>query len=144
MIIVAIVLYFVFRSPLVVRKSVANVAMSEGGISQIKVVVRVKNRASKPIADIEVMDNVPHIADVQRELEIGSIQPHAILKHPKKGLMIRWNVENLEAGEERVLSYKMKSRLSILGEFNLQAATARAKVGNKVIISNSNRVSVCA
>ena len=61
---------------------------------------------------------------------------------PKKGVMIKWNIETLEAGDERVLSYKMKSRLSILGEFNLPAATARTKIGNKVIISNSNRVSV--
>ena len=90
------------------------------------------------------MDNVPHIADVQKDLEIGSIQPHAILKHPKRGLMIKWNIDNLETGEEKVLSYKMKSRLSILGEFNLQSATARAKIDNRVVISNSNRVSVSA
>ncbi len=140
----AVILYFVFRSPLVVRKSVASVSMSEGGISEAKVVVRVKNRSAEQITGIEVMDNVPHIADVHRDIEIGSIQPHAILRHPKRGLMIRWNVEALEPGDEKVLSYKMKSRLSILGEFSLQAATARAKVGNKVIISNSNRVSVSA
>ena len=142
LIIVAIVLYFLFRSPLVVRKSIANVGMSDGGISEAKIVVRVKNRSAKPIANIEVMDNVPHIANVEKELSIGSMQPHAIMQHPKKGIMIKWNIESLEAGDERVLSYKMKSRLSILGEFNLPAANARTKIGNKVIITNSNRVSV--
>lgn len=140
--IAAVILYFVFRSPLVVRKSVANIGMSEGGISEAKVVVRVKNRSAAQIANIEVMDNLPHIAHVEKELAIGSMQPHAILKHPKRGVMIRWAIETLEAGDERVLSYRMKSRLSILGEFNLPSATARCKVGNKVVISNSNRVSV--
>ena len=142
LIIVAIVLYFLFRSPLIVRKSIANVGMSEGGISEAKVVVRVKNRSPKTIFNIEVMDNVPHIANVEKELSIGSMQPHAIMQHPKKGIMIKWNIESIEPGDERILSYKMKSRLSILGEFNLPAANARTKIGNKVIITNSNRVTV--
>lgn len=138
----AVILYFLFRSPIVVSKSVANIGMSEGGISEAKIVVRVRNRSPDPITDIEVMDSLPHIAHVEKELSIGSMQPHAILKHPKKGLMIKWIIEMVEPGDERVLSYRMKSRLSILGEFSLPAATARAKIGNKVIISNSNRVTV--
>ena len=142
LVIAAVILYFVFRSPIVVRKGIANVGMSEGGISDAKVVVRVKNRSANQITNIEVMDTVPHIAHVEKELSIGSMQPHALLKHPKGGIVIKWNIETLEAGDERVLSYRMKSRLAILGEFNLPAATARAKVGEKVIISNSNRVSV--
>lgn len=140
--IAAVILYFLFRSPVVVRKGVANIGMSEGGISEAKVVVRVKNRSPAQITNIEVMDTLPHIAHVEKELSIGSMQPHAILKHPKRGIMIKWTIDTLEAGDERVLSYRMKSRLSILGEFSLPAATARCKVGNKVIISNSNRVSV--
>ena len=142
LVIVAIILYFLFRSPIIVRKGIVNVGMSEGGISEAKVVIRIKNRSGKQIREIEVMDNLPHIAHVEKEVSIGSMQPHAILRHPKKGLMIRWNLEALEAGDERVLSYKMKSRLAILGEFNLQAANARCKIDNKLIITNSNRVSV--
>ena len=142
LLIIAIVLYFLFRSPIVARKSIANVSFSEGGVSEAKVVVRVKNRSSKQITNIEVVDNLTHIAHVERELSIGSMQPHAVMQHPKRGVIIKWIIEALEPGDERVLSYKMKSRLPILGEFNLPAATARAKVGDKVVISNSNRVSV--
>ncbi|MBI3036001.1 hypothetical protein HYY71_06800 [Candidatus Woesearchaeota archaeon] len=139
---VAVALYFLFRSPVVVRKGVSNVGMSEGGISEAKVVVRVKNRSANQITNIDVMDNLPHIVHVEKELSIGSMQPHAVLRHPKGGIVIKWVIEALEPGDERVLSYRMKSRLAILGEFNLPAATARAKIGNKVVISNSNRVSV--
>jgi len=142
LIIAAVVLYFVFRSPIVVRKSIANIGMSEGGISEAKVVVRVKNRSSNQLANIEVIDNVSHIAHVEKEVSIGSMQPHAVLKHPKKGIILKWTIETLEPGDERVLSYRMKSRLAILGEFNLPAATARCTVDNKVVISNSNRVSL--
>lgn len=142
MIIAALVLYFVFRSPIVVRKGIANVGMSEGGVSEAKVVVRVKNRSANQLSNIEVVDNVLHIAHVEKELSIGSMQPHAVLQHPKKGIIIKWTIEALEPGDERVLSYRMKSRLAILGEFNLPSATARCKAGDKVVISNSNRVSV--
>ena len=140
--IASIILYFVFRSPIVVRKIIANVGMSEGGISHAKVVIRIKNRSGSQLTGIEVMDHLPHIAHVEKELSIGSMQPHAILQHPKRGLIIKWNLEALEPGDERVLSYRMKSRLPILGEFNLPAASARTKIGNKVIITSSNRVTV--
>ncbi len=142
LVIAALALYFVFRSPVIVRKSIANVGISEGGISDAKVVIRVKNRSPKQIANIEVLDNLPHIAHVEKELSIGSIQPHSIVQHPKRGMLIKWTIEALEPGDERVLSYRMKSRLSILGEFNLPAANARCKIGDRVIISNSNRVSI--
>ena len=141
-VIASVALYFMFRGPIVVRKGIASVGMSEGGISEAKVVVRVKNRSANQLTNIEVIDHVPHIAHVEKELSIGSMQPHAILRHPKRGVIIKWTIETLEPGDERVLSYRMKSRLSILGEFNLPHATARTKVGNKVVISNSNRVSV--
>ena len=140
--IAAVIFYFTFRSPLVVRKETASIGTSEGGISEAKVVVKVKNRSANQLIGIEVLDNLPHIAHVEKDLSIGSMQPHAVLKHPKRGVMIRWTIEALEPGDERVLSYKMKSRLPILGEFNLPAANARCKIGNKVVISNSNRVSV--
>ena len=140
--IIAIVLYFVFRSPIVVRKGIANVRMSHGGVSDAKVVVRVKNRSQNQITDIEVTDYVPHIAHVEKEISIGSMQPHAILKHPKRGIMLKWNVDTIEPGDERVMSYRMISKLPILGEFNLPSASARAKVGTKMIITNSNRVTV--
>lgn len=142
MVIAVLSLYFLFRSPIVVRKSIANVGLSEGGVSGAKVVVRVKNRSSKQIANIEVMDYIPHIAHIEKDLSIGSMQPHAFLTHPKKGVVIKWAIESLEAGDERVLSYRMRSRLSILGEFNLPAASARCHVGQRVIISNSNRVTL--
>ncbi|MBI2647383.1 hypothetical protein HYW99_02810, partial [Candidatus Woesearchaeota archaeon] len=142
LVVVAIIIYFMFRSPIIVKKNIANVGTSEGGISEAKVVVRVKNRSRKPIINIEVIDNLPHIVHVEKEISIGSMQPHTFLQHPKKGLVIKWIIETLEPGDERVLSYKMKSRLPILGELTLPAANARCKVNNKVVISNSNRVSV--
>ena len=140
-IIILIVLYFVFRSPIVIMKEVAAVSMKEGGISEVKVIIRVRNRGREPLADIEVGDVVPHIAAVERETALGVIHPEKITSH-HKGTILKWTVHHLEPNEGVILSYRMKSRLTILGDFHLPSATARCKYRNSYVITNSNRVTV--
>ncbi len=140
LVILSVILYFLLRSPIVLKKSVVNLVLKEGGVSEVKAVVRVKNRSGKKIDNIEVLDFVPGMAYVEKEVTIGSIQPDSLLKHPKKGVTIKWIIENLDAGDERVLSYKIRFGLSVLGEFNLPSAVGRCKVGHRFSISNSNRV----
>jgi hypothetical protein len=135
-------LYIVFRSPITLSKEIASVGTHEGGISEVKVIVRVKNRGKEPLTDIEVGDVVPHIASVEKELSIGTMQPDKISYHEKKGTIIKWTVSSLEPSEGVILSYRIKSRLSILGDFHLPSATARCKHRNSYVITNSNRVTV--
>ena len=136
-----IVIYFLFRSPLVVNKGVTHIGRMEGGISDLKVVIKVKNRSKKQLSDIEVSDTIPIIAEVEKDLSIGSMQPAKLLRH-HKGVIIKWSIETLDGGDERVLSYKFKSRLAILGEFSLPSANAKCRYGNRHVISNSNRAIV--
>ena len=133
-------IYYILRSPLTLRKSISDIKKKEGGISEVKVIIRVKNRGTSELSHIEISDNVPHIADIDRDITIGSIQPAKILRHQHKGIMIRWYIEKIEGGDERVLTYTMKSRLPILGELTLQPANARYKAKGRNIITNSNRV----
>lgn len=140
--IIIIVLYYVFRSPLTVRKTVTNIVKSEGGVSGFKVVLKIKNRGKKELKDIEVGDLVPRIVMIEKEISIGTLQPYKIINNEKKGMIIKWKLESLENNEERVLSYKIKSRLSILGSFTIPSATARFKHNKSIIITNSNRVLV--
>ena len=122
--IICVALYYLLRSPLVVLKSTSNVLMREGGISEIKVLLNVMNRGFKPVDDIRVVDQVPHIAELKKEFDVGTLQPTGILKHEMKGTILRWKIESLEPFEERILSYTIKSKLSILGEFRLPVASA--------------------
>jgi len=139
--IVVLAIYYVLRSPLTLSKSISDIKKRDGGISEVKVIIRVKNRCPSELSHIEVSDNVPHIADIDRDITIGSIQPAKILRHQNKGIMIRWYIEKIEGGgDERVLTYTMKSRLPILGELTLQPANARYKAKGRNIITNSNRI----
>jgi len=134
----AIIFYFLYRSPIVIRKTASNIEKLEGGISELKVVINIKNRGARPLKDVLIVDKIPNIADVEKELYIGTLQPIKILKHEKKGSIVKWIIDDLGSGEERVISYRIKSRLSILGDFNLPPTTAKFKMGNSQKFSKSN------
>ncbi len=139
---VIIALYYVFRSPLTISKKATNIAFKEGGVSELKVVLNISNRSKNKLKDIEIIDRIPNIADLEKGLTIGTLHPSKILKHEKKGTIIKWLIEELDAGDERVISYKIKSHLSILGEFSLSPTTAKFKFKGKDIITHSNSLGI--
>jgi hypothetical protein len=135
-------LYYLFRSPLTIRKTSANVSYQEGGVSELKVILNVSNRSKRKLKDIEIIDRIPNIANLEKGLTIGTLHPSKILKHEKKGTLIKWLIDELDAGDERVISYKIKSHLSILGEFSLSPTIARFKFKGKEVVSHSNSLGV--
>lgn len=135
-------LYYLFRSPLTARKTAANVALKEGGVSELKIVLNVSNRSKNELKNIEVIDRIPNIADLEKGLTIGTLHPTKILKHEKKGTIIKWVIDKLEAGDERVISYKIKSHLSILGEFSLTPTIVKFNFKGKEIITHSNSLGI--
>ena len=141
---VAGIMYIQLRSPLILTKSSTDVKISEGGISEIHVRINIKNREKEKVESLNVSDAVPSIVDIERGALIGTIQPTKILKHDKKGWVIRWEIGSLEPNEERVITYKLKSKLSILGELKLPAATATYNFKGKGEIAMSNILMVGA
>ena len=143
LIIAAIVFYYLLRSPVVVHKSATVLSTKEGGISELKVLIILKNRSPKPVKGVTVIDKVSHIADVLREFEMGTLHPTKVFRHDKKGTLIKWEVKELDRFEERVLAYKIKSRLSVLGDFRLPVAVVKYKaVSGKEKSTHSNSVTL--
>lgn len=136
------ILYYIFRSPLTIRKTATNIAFKEGGVSELKVVLNISNRSKNKLKDIEIIDRIPNIADLEKGLTIGTLHPTKILKHERKGTIIKWLIEELDAGDERVISYKIKSHLSILGEFSLSPTIAKFKFKGKEMITHSNSLGI--
>ncbi len=138
-----VISYFLFRSPLVMIKEVNNIVKKEGGITEMNVVLHIQNRGQIRLQEIEVTDYIPGLVGIGSDAPIGSLQPTKIMRHEKKGTtMAKWTIEKLDLSEERVLSYKVRSKLSILGDFNLPVAKATFKANGKVQSSSSNRLSV--
>ncbi|MBI2208133.1 hypothetical protein HYU50_01430 [Candidatus Woesearchaeota archaeon] len=143
LLLVVIAAYYALRAPLVIRKEASSIVKSEGGVSEMSVILRVQNRGRTKIKDIEVTEIIPSIINIEREVSIGSLQPTKLLRHEKKGTtIVKWELNNLDVSEERVLSYRMKSKLSILGTFSLPAATAVFKANDKTFTTASNRLNV--
>jgi len=137
--IVLIVAYIIFRSPVILRKTATVLATKEGGISELKVIIEIVNRSKKPVKHVKIIDNVPRIANLAKDYDVGTLKPDKVVKHERKGTLVKWGIESIDPGEERVISYKIKSKLSILGGVTLPSAAAKFEAGKRTRTANSNK-----
>ena len=130
---------YVFKSSVRIRKGVADVDIKEGGVSALKVLLEIRNVTNKPIKKVAVIDYIPNIADLKKEFAEGTLKPTKVLIHGKKGTILRWELEELGPGEDRLISYSLSSKLSILGHFKLPRAKViyREKRKERHVYSNT-------
>lgn len=139
-IVLIIVGYYIFRSPVVISKSAAVTATKDGGMWRINVQIYLKNRSNKKIKHVMVKDKVSNLLEMQQEFEVGTIQPCKVLKHDKKGTIANWDVGTLDKFEERIITYKTKAKLSILGEIVLPHSVVSFSKNNRKMQVYSNTV----
>ena len=109
-----------------------NYVRTKGGEFALKINLRVK--AKKKAENIEIVDKIPAMAKL---FEKFGRKPDRI---DAKTRRIFWNIDKMSAGEERVFSYIMYSKLRVVGRFELPSATASYITGNKKEVAESNRV----
>ncbi len=143
-IIIVIALFYITKSPIKIRKGISEVKTEEGGISSLKIMLQVTSVVKRPIKNVTVVDFIPSIAELQREFIAGTLKPTKIAKHEKKGTVLKWELGELGPKEDRLISYNIKSKLSILGGFRLPRAKVliRVKGKEKHVYSNSLGVEV--
>lgn len=131
LIIVFLIFYFYVQAPVIVRKIATTTHGKDDSLSEIKITIEVKNRTSKPLHNLTVIDRVPAIANVERSLDIiGTLKPHEV-KHTAKHTLVHWNILELEGHEQRLITYKIKAKLNILGTFSLPRAAVEYKKGHR-------------
>ncbi|MBI2135869.1 hypothetical protein HYU06_02245 [Candidatus Woesearchaeota archaeon] len=139
----ALVFYYLQKSPIIVTKHGVAIEKTEDGITEVKISVSIKNNSNITFDNLTVTDTVPSIASVVQDSGFGPVKPNKILTSKKTGnVLVKWELESLGPGEDKILSYKIKPKLSILGSFDLQAATVRYPSGDKSVRVESNRVTV--
>ncbi len=143
-IIILISAYYWLQSPVGVTKSASSIEKKEGGISEIKIVLNVKNNTLNQINDVEVIDTIPNIAELKKDFQLGTLKPTKVLHHETTHSSVAtWKLDDLEPNEHRIISYRIKSKLSILGDFTLPPAKVRFKAkGGKRLVVQSNRLPV--
>ncbi len=121
--IVAGILYFAFRTPLIVGKEAKEVDMEEGGIARVSILLKLKNRGTKELKNVKVIEKVPSIAKVQVK-ESETLKPSKHYNY-KDGMVMEYNIGKMEPGEIRFISYHMKTRLAVIGGLRLKPVIAQ-------------------
>jgi hypothetical protein len=143
-IIAILILMYVTRSPVKIRKGIAEIKTKEGGISSLKIILQTTSLVKKPIKNVTIVDYVPSIAHLEKEFIQGTLKPTKILKSEKKGTILKWEIGELGPKEDRLISYNISSKLSIIGSFRLPRAKVliREKNKEKHVYSNSLGVEI--
>ena len=130
------VMWYLYGRRVTIRKAVFKVKDDKGGISEIKVLLHIKNRLTN-LSDVEVVDVVPNF--IRPKHEFGTLQP-AKMQRGSRGIRMLWHLPELLEGEERVISYEIESQLHILGKLVLPKAKVRYKRKGKIVEVNSNKL----
>ncbi len=85
---------------------------------EILVLLEVRNRALHEIKDVEIIDVVPQIARVVDRFD--TLRPKA--KRVGGGTELRWYMGSMRSGEERVVTYRIRPVVDVVGHLNLPEA----------------------
>ena len=129
--IVALARYY-SRTNLALRKRVSFVK-AKGGEFALKVSIIVN--AKKHIERVSVIDKLPSLVKIYERF--GGEKPTRINEKTKR---IEWDLDKLEKGETRVLSYIIYSKIGVMGKFALPEATAVYEYDGQIHESSSNKV----
>ncbi len=143
LILIAISAYYMFRSPIQITKIAKNIELHKGVISEVKVMLNIRNISNQPLEHVKVLDKIPNMANITQDFDIGTVKPSKIMKHESQGYtLVKWDLEELDPNEDRLITYRMKSKLSIFGNFELPRCKVKfkTKTGKKRVVRSNKLV----
>ncbi|MBL7147843.1 MAG: hypothetical protein ISS82_03390 [Nanoarchaeota archaeon] len=129
------ILYTILRSGVSLKKKVLTLK-SGSGISDMKILLILKNKGNKMIKNVKLIDTLPRL--VKTPEDYGTLEPDQIKKSSEGNKMLIWRLDNLVGKEERVISYRLKSDLHVIGKFGIHKAVCVYKKGNNNVMVKSN------
>ncbi len=108
------------------------VAGKEFGIS-----IEIKNRGDL-VKNVIIRDIIPPIFSLVSKFE--TMKP--VIKKTAQGTQLFWRLGQLRKGEERVLHYRIKNIVEVIGIIKLPGAIVRGICKEKTIMHSSNKVSI--
>jgi len=125
----------ILQSGLTLKKKVLTLRTG-AGISDMKILLIIKNKGNKIIKNVKLIDKLPMV--VKTPEEYGTLKPSEIKKSYEGNKMLIWNLDNLIGKEERVISYRIKLNLEVLGKFGIHRAAAVYRRGKTSVMVKSN------
>lgn len=132
-VILLVLIYFYTKKDLVLSKSIVNIGKTKDGVSTVKIMLSVKNKGRK-LKNVRVMDRLMNVTEAP---EFGIVKPSKIIKRGHSVELI-WNLDSIASREERVFSYRVRSKFPEKPSFSV--AAAKYMRGGRAIIVRSNRI----
>lgn len=120
------------ETKLEVKKSVSHVKTKN---DEFALRVTLSLKARKGVENVTLIDKVPAIVKIYKKF--GMVKPDKIDAESRR---IHWRVGDLNAGEERIFTYIVYSKVGIVGKFSLPEALAVFEKDEKIHEVDSNKV----
>ena len=111
-----------------------SIKKEQDGSSTVKISITLKNKGFKKIHNVKVMDRVPKIAETPHEF--GTAHPK--VAETPQGVQLIWEITTLSSNEEKIFTYKARSKLQIIGKSTIPSAVAKYVKGNRTLTVSSN------
>ncbi len=128
--------FYLGTADLVIKKKMMHKRPVVEG-KKYSVSIEVANKG-KSVENIVVRDKVPSMFEVEKSFE--TIKP--VVKKTEKGTELVWKVGRLKPGEIRILHYKVKTLIGLIGTYKLPPAKLTGKLDGKSIARKSNTVEI--
>jgi len=96
--------------------------------------IKISIKATKDIENVTLIDKVPPIVKIYEKF--GMLKPDKIDPESRR---LHWHIGDLKAGEERIFTYVIYSKVGVVGKFSLPEALAVFEKDGKIQEVNSNR-----
>ncbi|MCL4362644.1 hypothetical protein M1585_04155 [Candidatus Parvarchaeota archaeon] len=129
----AFVIFLYFNRKVVFKKEVIEHKAVDGFID-IKIALRLKNISRKKIYGIELEDEIP-----PNSLKVAKAgqKEGKITKHGSR-MLISWKEEELNPNDEIIVMYEVKSKIGIVGNFELEKASVKFDFNGRSYRKSSN------
>ncbi len=144
LLVVAVLTYIVTyltKTKISLAKKVIDVTKDRDGIKGVKIILHLKNRGNKTVERIKIIDYMPRLIGSTSQ-DFGILRPSRVQRSLDGRTRLVWDFEGLKRGEERIVSYVAKSKLSIIGRLLLPEAVAEYQVGKRHYHKKSNRLTL--
>ncbi|MBW2967759.1 hypothetical protein KY362_04690 [Candidatus Woesearchaeota archaeon] len=141
--IIALLVYKIaMANPLIVKKKIKTMNKAQGAISDMTVVLYLKNRGKETITNLRVVERVSRMVQLKSDSFAGSMHPVKMHPHDREGTLLEYRFSELTPGDTRIITYKVHSKLHIFGTITIKPTVVEFtnKKGQKKK-SSSNSIS---
>jgi hypothetical protein len=131
LILAALIVSRLMKRDIAVFKEVKHIKNGE-----LKILLHIKNKSLKEIKNVIVYDYLPHL--IKPTEHFGTLKPNKIQKGAT-GIRITWELPNLEAREERIISFIAHSKMEVIGSYGFPLAHVKYRSKRKTMTVSSNK-----